>query len=472
MAFARILRSSALLGGAQVVTLGTGFLRAKLIAVLIGPAGVGLVGILTSFNGNLGSLVGWGLGTTAVRTISAADELDRPAKIAAVRKLGNSLTWLGLLAVLLLFWPVGQLTFNSSEYTLELLLAGLAVPFLLATSVWSSLLQSNGQIKSLARVQIISAFGGLILGLPFIWLYGVTGIAASILIAAIVPAIATWKASRNYCSSSSAEADSGDIRTLLQLGSALMAVSFLSQLSAYIVRLMLIRSHGLESAGYYHAAFVIAGSLPGFVFTAMGTDFFPRVAAVKNEAEAQDLCEKQIQAGLLLALPLIAGLLTLGQFCIYLLYSRSFEPAIPLLSWMIWGIFFRLFSWPMGLWLIARGSSRAVVIVTAATNASATLFPVVLLPLFGITGAAIGFFISCISSTAIIIVASRRRSGRWVSVPTLRWFALSAVALGLSQFLVGWLNGPYWGLIPTSILTMLCAWVYYRIMRRENLPNS
>lgn len=470
MAFARILRSSALLGGAQVISLGTGFLRAKLIAVLIGPAGVGLVGVLTSFIANLGSVAGWGLGTTAVRTISAADEADRPAKIAAVRKLGNALTWLGLLAGLLLFWPVGQLTFNSSEYALEFLLVGLAVPCGVATSVWSALLQSNGQVKSLARVQVISALSGLVLGLPFIWLFGVTGIAASILIAAIVPAVATWKAARNHCPSSSAEANSDDIRTLLQLGSAIMAATVFSQLSAYIVRIMLIRSHGLESAGYYHAAFVIAGSLPGFVFTAMGTDFFPRVAAVKTEAEAQDLCEKQIQAGLLLALPLIAALLTLGQLCIYLLYTRSFEPAVPLLSWMIWGVFFRLLSWPMGFWLIARGSSRAVVIVTAATNTSAVLFPVVLLLLYGVTGAAIGFFISCIGSTVIIIVVSRRRSGRWLSVPTLRWFALAAVGLGLSQFLVAQLNGPYWGLIPTCIVSMLCGWIYYRTLRREKSP--
>ena len=470
MAFARILRSSALLGGAQVVTLGTAFLRAKLIAVLVGPAGVGLVGILASFNGNLSSLAGWGLGTTAVRTISAADEFDRPAKIAAVRKLGNSLTWLGLLAVLLLFWPVGQLTFNSSEYALELFLAGLAVPCLVATSVWSSLLQANGQVKSLARVQIISALSGLILGLPFIWLFGVTGIAASILIAAIVPAITTWRAARNYCSISSVEADSGDIRALLKLGSALMAVAFLGQFSAYIVQLMLTRSHGLESAGYYQAAFVIAGSLPGFVFTAMGTDFFPRVAAVKTEAEAQDLCEKQIQAGLLLALPLIAALLTLGQLCIYLLYTRSFEPAVPLLSWMIWGVFFRLLSWPMGFWLIARGSSRAVVIVTAATNTFAIFFPVVMLLLYGVTGAAIGFFISCIGSTVIITVVSRRRSGRWLSVQTLRWFALSAMALGLSQFLVVRLNGKYWGLIPTTIISILCGWIDYRTLRREKSP--
>ncbi|NBY36084.1 MAG: hypothetical protein EBQ59_01305 [Verrucomicrobia bacterium] len=72
MPFARILRSSALMGGAQVVTLGIGFVRTKIVALLIGPSGVGLVGVLTAFNGNITALAGWGLGTSGVRTIAGS----------------------------------------------------------------------------------------------------------------------------------------------------------------------------------------------------------------------------------------------------------------------------------------------------------------------------------------------------------------------------------------------------------------
>jgi len=468
MAFARILRSSALMGGAQVATLGAGFLRAKLIAMLVGPAGVGLIGVLTSFNSNLSALVGWGLGTTAVRTISASDDSCRPSKVAAVLKFGRMLSWIGLICVLLSFWPVGLLTFKSSEYALELLLAGLAVPCLIATSMWSALLQSHGQVKSLARVQIISGLGGLVLGLPLIWFFGLLGIAASVLLAAIVPAVVTWQATRPYSQASADSASETDIRVLVQLGAALMAVGVLSQLSAYVVRLILIRSHGLEAAGYYQAAFAIAGSLPGFVFTAMGTDFFPLIAGVKTEAEAQELCEKQIQAGLLLALPLIAGLLTLGEFCIHVLYARSFDPAIPLLSWMIWGVFLRVLSWPMGYWLLARGSSRAVVIVESAANILAALLPLILVPIYGVTGAAVGFFVGYIAYTAIILIVSRKRSGRWLTMATLGWFFLAAAALGISQVVVARLEGAYWGLIPTGAISVVCAWAYLHSVRRES----
>ena len=468
MAFARILRSSALMGGAQVVTLGAGFLRAKLIAMLVGPAGVGLIGVLTSFNSNLSALVGWGLGTTAVRTISASDDSCRPSKVAAVLKFGRMLSWIGLTCVLLFFWPVGLLTFKSSEYALELLLAGLAVPCLIATSMWSALLQSYGQVKSLARVQIISGLGGLVLGLPLIWFFGLLGIAASVLLAAIVPAVATWQATRPYSHVSADSASETDILVLVQLGAALMAVGVLSQLSAYVVRLILIRSHGLEAAGYYQAAFAIAGSLPGFVFTAMGTDFFPQIAGVKTEAEAQELCEKQIQAGLLLALPLIAGLLTLGEFCIHMLYARSFDPAIPLLSWMIWGVFLRVLSWPMGYWLLARGSSRTVVIVESIANSLAAVLPIVLIPSFGVTGAAIGFFLAYVAYTFIMLVISRKRSGRWLSSATLGWGFFAMSAIGISQLAVGCLKGKYWGIIPTAAIGTLCVWIYTRAVRRES----
>jgi PST family polysaccharide transporter len=248
-----------------------------------------------------------------------------------------------------------------------------------------------------------------------------------------------------------------------------MLAAVIGQLSAYAVRIILIQAHGLEGAGYYQAAFAIAGSLPGFVFTAMGTDFFPRIASVKTEAEAQELCEKQIQAGLLLALPLIAGLLTLGQECIHLLYAQGFEQATPLLSWMVWGVFLRLLSWPMGYWLLARGSSRAVVIVESIASIISVLLPLALVPEFGIVGAAMGFFVSYVAYTAIMLVVSRKRSGRWIRPSTLGWFILSASIIGISKLAITVLDGPYWGLIPTCIIAVSCCSIYFHNLRKEKV---
>lgn len=40
--YRRILKSTSVIGGASVINIGIGLLRSKVLAVLLGPAGVGL----------------------------------------------------------------------------------------------------------------------------------------------------------------------------------------------------------------------------------------------------------------------------------------------------------------------------------------------------------------------------------------------------------------------------------------------
>jgi len=467
MPFARILRSSALMGGAQVIVLIAGFVRAKIVAVVFGAAGIGLIGVLNGYNGNIASFTGWGLATSGVRIIAGAPESDKPNKISAVRYLGRHLSWVGLGIVVLSFWPVGRATFASDKYTLELAVAGLAVPCLVASAAWSAILQAAGRLKTLAKVQVIGAIAGLLIGLPLIYFVGTLGVALSIFLAAAVPAIALWDDARRHCPTDMAPANESDIRYLLQLGGALMIVGWLAQLSAYVVRLIIIRDHGLEAAGYYQAAFAIAGSLPGFVFIAMGADFFPRISAARDEKEAAHLAEKQIQAGLLLGLPLLAGLLTMGKLCIHLLYANSFDAAIPLLSWMVWGVFLRLIAWPLGYWLLARGSAAAVIASETIGNTVMVVLPLLLIPYFGLTGAALGFCISYVIYAGLMIAIARRRSGIWLSAPT--WLSISAATsvLLLAQFSVSHAEGLYWGLIPTAFIALGCFWTYRRALQAD-----
>lgn len=468
MPFARILRSSVLMGGAQVITLGIGFVRLKVIALLIGPSGVGLAGVLTAFNGNITALAGWGIGTSGVRMIAGANDEEKVRKVAAVRHFGAILSWLGLFAMILLFWPIGWATFQDGDHAAELFIAGLAVPLAIATSMWSALVQAQGQLKTLAKTQVVSAVAGLLVGLPLIYHFGSKGVASSILLAALVPAFVTWRAAQRHCPPSGLPAGPEDVKTLIRLGGALMIVGLSSQVSAYIIRFLIIRREGLDAAGYYQAAFAIAGSLPGFVFMAMSTDFFPRIAAAKDEIEAQQLTENQIRAGLLLALPFIVVLLTMGKLCIRLLYASAFDAAIPLLSWMVWGVFLRLISWPMGHWMLARGSSPVVIKTELLGNAILVLMPVLLMPIYGLTGVAMGYFLSYACYTIIMMIVSFRRSGQWLGRQTLKWFTGAAIVLGLSQWLTVWLDGLYWGLIPSLIVTAGCAWLYFHTMSRDS----
>lgn len=467
MPFARILRSSALMGGAQAVTLAMAFLRSKLIAVLIGPSGIGLMGVFNTFNANLSTIVGWGLGTSAVRTVAGAAEDERPRKVAAVRRFGRRLAWAGLCGVLLLVLPVGYLTFKSQDYALELLLAGLAVPCVVATGMWSSLLQAGGHIGSMARTQMASSVIGLLAGLPFIYYLGSVGIALSILLAALATAFVTWRAATKLSPPTQADPTSGDLRELVQLGLALQIGAILGAVSTYFIRVLIVRSHGadlaagLADAGYYQAAFAVTGSLPGVIFSATSSDFYPRVAAAKDEDEARLITEKQIQASLLLAMPFLVALLSLGPWAIRLLYAKGFEPAVPLLDWFTWSIFCNLLGWPLGFWVVARRSKRVVALFQALLSVAALLLAFFLVPAWGVTGAAIAFFGGAMIYALVLLAMTRWISGAWISFKTACWagFGLGILLLATKT------PKNFWGLLLTLAVSLGSIIIYLRVMK-------
>jgi PST family polysaccharide transporter len=473
MSFARILRSSALMGGAQVVVLAAGFVRAKAIALILGASGIGLIGIFNAFSGNIATLAGWGLGTSGVRLIAGAPEEVKLSKVAAVRRMGWTLSLLGLALALILFWPAGSMTFASSDYALEMAIAALAVPCMIAASAWSAILQASGKIASLAKVQVAGALTGLILGLPAIWLWGTVGIALSIFLAAAMTALVLWRAARAEPHvGQRLSVESADLRQLVKLGGALMVVAWLGQLSAYLVRVAIVRQEGLEAAGYFQAAYAISGSLPGFVFAAMGADFFPQVAAAKDEAEARSMTEKQILAGLLLGVPLIVALLTLGKLSIRLLYAETFDPAIPLLAWMTWGVFARLVAWPLGFWMIARRSPRAFIVVEGSACLISLALSLFLMGRIGVVGAAIGFFWAAVLYAVLLVCLLCRGSGMMPGTSMAKAVLFAALAVYACQLLGGLSDELYFGLLPTTLAAAGCFWCYRRIIKKENEAPS
>jgi PST family polysaccharide transporter len=457
------------MGGAQAVTLAMAFLRAKLIAVLIGPAGIGLMGVLNAFNSNVSTVAGWGLGTSAVRTVAGAAEVDKERKIAAVRTFGRRLAWAGLFGVLILVLPVGYLTFKSQDYALELLIAGLAVPCVVATGMWTALLQAGGHIGSMAKTQMASSVVGLLVGLPFIYFFGSVGIAFSILLAALVTAYVTWHAASKFSSAAGVEADRDTMRELLQLGLILQIGSVLGAICTYLVRVLILQSHGddlaagLADAGYYQAAFAITGSLPGVIFSVTNSDFYPRVAAAKDEDEARLLTEMQIQASLLIAMPFLVALLAQGPWAVRLLYTKEFEPAVPLLDWFTWAIFCNLVGWPLGFWLVARRSKRVVAIFQILLSIAGLLLAVLLVPAWGVKGAAMAFFGGALVYVLVLLGMTRWISGAWMSFRSALWVGVGMGTLMLASKA----STTILGVVVTASTTLACIIIYLRVMKAK-----
>ena len=66
-----------------------------------------------------------------------------------------------------------------------------------------------------------------------------------------------------------------ETRALLKMGVVFMASGLMTTGVAYLVRVITTKQISLEAAGYYTAAWGLAGYYVGYVVQAMGTDFYP-----------------------------------------------------------------------------------------------------------------------------------------------------------------------------------------------------
>jgi len=115
--FRQIMKATSLFGGVQVFQIIIQVIRSKFVAVLLGPAGMGITGLLTSTIGVIAGLTNLGLGISAVKDIAAANNTVNETRIATVSIVLQRLVWitgtLGMITTLVLSPWLSKLTFGK-----------------------------------------------------------------------------------------------------------------------------------------------------------------------------------------------------------------------------------------------------------------------------------------------------------------------------------------------------------------------
>ena len=421
--YQEILSSTAWIGGSSVINVGIGVIRTKAMAMLLGPAGFGLMGMLTSIADLTRSIAEMGLNSAGVRQIaeaSSSGDRDRIARTVAVLRLtALGLGTVGAAMLLTLAAPVANLTFGDYVHTSAVALVSLAVFFRLVSDAQGALLQGLRRVADVAKVNVLSALIGTVASVPLVYWLREEGVALALVIVAATAAAASWWYSRKLQiaspSSLTMTEAKQEVKALLSLGVALMVSGMLTMGAAYVVRLLLVQDHGLEDAGLYQAAWTLGGLCVGFVLQSMGTDFYPRLVGVAQDHEACNrLVDEQTRASVLLASAGVLATIALSPVLVSLLYSNQFREAAPALRWICLGMALRVLSWPMGFILVARGERGlffATELAWTIVNLGLSWW---LIQRYGAIGAGIAFFASYVFHLALLYPIVRRRTGfRW-----------------------------------------------------------
>ncbi len=415
----QILRSTSIMGGASAIGILLSLLRAKVVALAIGPSGIGLLGLMSNLMNAVAIIAALGIGTSGVRFISeAVGRSDTQAVARARRTLLIATSLLAILGAILL-WVFRRLVaaqvLGDPDQSHLVGWASLGVALLVASGAQGALLNGMRRIGDLARMQILSALTSTIVGVSAVLIWGEKALMALVLAAPLAMfLVGHWYVRRLALSKitlSPTEFGKHFLR-LARLGMPVMFAGLVLTGGLLLIRTRLQTELGSGALGLFEAAWMISTTYLGAVMGAMGTDYYPRLTALTGQPEAAvALVNEQTRIALWLCGPVCVSFIGLAPWIFSLMFSSEFAGSVEVLRWQLLGDLLKILGWPLGFLLLALGEGRrflAAEILAIGTFTTVVWFG---LPYVGLAITGIGFLLMYVVYVPVVYLWAKRRIG-------------------------------------------------------------
>lgn len=437
------VRATAWAGFGAAVSLFLGVIAMKAYALLVGPEGVGLIGLMQALVNLVVIIAGLGVSTSAVSAISAAIAIGDVGRHEGLRRatmlvpvLGGSLV---AAVLVLLREPLAGLVLGNVERTNDIVLVAVAVVCSAFALANVAVLTGRREVIAVSVVTALTGLGAASLGITAVWAFGMGGLAPAVLTGASVHvAFAWWLQRLSHASvplGTARQRTTDAARDLVRVGMPIAASHLAGTGAMLAAPVLVLHLLGPAEVGFYRAAAAISiGYLAVFV-AALTQDYLPRIAGARDLDDLAEMVERQMRLILGLSVPVILGLLAAGPFVVHLLYSPEFAPSFEVLKWQLVGDLVRIPAWIIAFVLLAGRRSKAYFVAELTVGAGLLIAMWISVGALGLAGAGVAYAAAQLAYYAVVWLLVRRNlptsPGR-LQVATLATAAVTAVILVVS----------------------------------------
>ncbi|MDD6553124.1 MAG: oligosaccharide flippase family protein [Prevotellaceae bacterium] len=411
--YTHILKYTGLFGGVQGLNILVSIIRNKLVALILGPAGMGLVSLFNSTLTLLANATNLGISMSGVREISEAYDQERDTyereglqqcprlsqAIRVVRLWSFIVAVLGMVCCVALSPLLNRWTFTWGDHTLHFILLSPVVALMALTGGELSILKGTRRLRALAASSVYAVIATLFTTVPLYYFWGQAAIVPSLLLIALIQLLLTiifsWRQFPIHFFWRRRQLFRGI--GMVRVGIAFVLAGILGSGTDFLIRTYLNRTAGLDEIGFFNAGYMLTMTYAGLVFSAMETDYFPRLSAVQQIGkELNRIVNNQIEVSLLLVSPLLAAFITAAPLVVTLLYSDQFAPVTAMLRVTLLSMYFRALFLPMEYIALSRGDSVTYLIQESASDIFMLTAVIAGFALWGLTGTGVGLVVASV----------------------------------------------------------------------------
>jgi O-antigen/teichoic acid export membrane protein len=469
--YGHVLKYTSVFGGVQGLNILVSLVRNKIVAMLLGPEGMGLASLFQTTVNFISQSTNLGVSFSAVRNVSELFDTGDEARIAHFIKVVRAWSLLtglvGMLLCILIGPMLSNLTFSWGNHTLHFVLLSPLVALLAVTGGETAILKGARQLKSLAVIQVYGMLSALVIAIPIYYFFGQSGIVPVMVLMGLTMLLLTIQRSyRLYpLHLTGAKGILGEGMGMVRLGVAFTLAGVLGSGAEFIIRTYLNNVADLKTVGLYNTGYILTMTYAGLVFSAMETDFFPRLSAVNSQWQnCNDIINKQIEVSLLLISPMLVAAQFAVPFVIPILFTTKFMPVVDMVRILLLAIYLRAIKLPISYLPLAKGDSLSYLFLEAVYD-----ILVVLLVIWGyshwqLLGTGVAITISAVFDYFMIMGYSylkfHYRPTASVLGYSLLHLSLGVVAFLLATFTDGW---QWWigGLLVFIMTTVATLYTFY-----------
>lgn len=468
--YTHIFKYTSLFGGVQGLNILIGLVRNKFVAVLLGPAGIGLISIYNTASTLLQNATNFGVQMSGVREISGAfDAGDEKGLLSLIRLLRSWCVLIALLGFMVSLCAAPLLSrwaFSSDEYTMEFMCLAPIVAMAAIAGGETAIMKATRRLRQLAKVSVGGVTGALVVSVPLYLRWGVEGIIPSLVLIAVVQLVLALSYSyRFYPPSFSFGRELSRGRVMLTIGVAFVLAGVLGSGAEFCIRAFL-SDMSVSLAGLYNAGYMLTMTYAGMVFAAMETDYFPHLSAVATDARKMNgAVNRQIEVSMVIVAPMLVVLTIAMPLVIPLLLSSQFSPIIRMAQIAAQAMYFRAVSLPVAYVMLAKGDSRSYLSLELVYDVLIVLTVILGYYNWGLDGTGLALVVTCFVDCVCVTAYCGWKYDLFLSNKTLR-FVLQQLAIGLVCLAVTSLTGAtYW--ILGAMLVALSAFLSVRKFRQR-----
>ena len=481
--YGRVLKYLGIFGGAQGLSILLNMLRTKIASKLLGVGGQTVIALSNRTIQMFSDATGLSLSFSAIRALSDAYEnadetvLQRCVKVVRSVALFTGLT--GMLLMLLVTPYISDWIFEeSSAYYSGRFLALSPVVFFMAVSNGEiAILRGVRKLNKVAVYSVATSVISLLVAVPLYCLVGVGGIFPSILATSFLQMCVLLYFSLPLYSYKVAPFSLAVLREgmdIVKLGAGFIFASIFSSSALWLICALLSDVGNGKSAGLFNTALVMIMMLPGVLFAALDSEYYPRLSGlVGNVPQRNRMINEQVEVQLLVQSPLLVAFMVAMPVLVPLFYDGEFMPAVSMAQIAMLGMFVRTMTYPISFLTLAKSDTLVFVFLECVYNVLLVLLVVSGYLSMGYAGAGAGIALTHILDFLLVCGVLNFRYGFRLSRNVARYFLMQLPLFLVMAFMAvgSFPEYSYWTVGAVSVL-LSASLSLYVIRKRTVMPDS